>query len=106
MVEEAIKLLNPIAGGTYVDATIGPGGHAEAILKLIGTRGKLIGIDQDSEALKLAQKRLSNERLVLKKGKFSAMENLLNEDGISQVDGILLDLGISMVQMKDLERGL
>ena len=106
MVREIIKLLNPVAGGTYVDATIGPGGHAEAILKLIGARGKLIGVDQDSEALKLAQERLSNERVVLKKGKFSAIEKLLNEDGISQVDGILFDLGISMVQLKDLERGL
>ena len=106
MVEESIKLLNPIPGGTYVDATIGPGGHAEAILKLIGTRGKIIGIDRDSEALRLAQERLSNKRVVLKKGNFSGMENLLKEDGIAQVDGILFDLGISMVQMRDPERGL
>lgn len=106
MVKEAIKVLNPIPGGIYMDATIGPGGHAEEILKLIGSEGKLIGIDWDDEALRVAQKRLLNERLILKKGNFSDMENLLHRDGISEVDGILFDLGVSMIQMKDPERGL
>lgn len=106
MVKEAIKVLNPIPGGIYMDATIGPGGHAEEILKLIGSEGKLIGIDRDDEALRVAQKRLLNERLILKKGNFSDMENLLHRDGISEVDGIIFDLGVSMIQMKDPERGL
>ena len=106
MVREAIKILSPRPCGTYVDATIGPGGHSEALLKLIGTGGKLIGIDRDNEALKTARERLSDERVILKKGNFSDMENLLNRDGITEVDGILFDLGISMVQMKDPERGL
>jgi 16S rRNA (cytosine1402-N4)-methyltransferase len=106
MVKEAIKVLNPIPGGIYMDATIGPGGHAEEILKLIGSEGKLIGIDRDDESLRVAQKRLLNERLILKKGNFSDMENLLHRDGISEVDGILFDLGVSMIQMKDPERGL
>jgi 16S rRNA (cytosine1402-N4)-methyltransferase len=106
MVKEAMKVLNPIPGGTYVDATIGPGGHSEAILTLIGTGGKLIGVDRDSEALKIVEEKLSDKRVILRKGNFSEMENLLNEEGITEVDGILLDLGISMVQMKDIERGL
>ena len=106
MVKEAIKVLNPIPGGIYMDATIGPGGHAEEILKLIGSEGKLIGIDRDDESLRVAQKRLLNERLILKKGNFSDMENLLHRDGISEVDGIIFDLGVSMIQMKDPERGL
>lgn len=106
MVKEAIMVLNPISGGTYVDATIGPGGHSEAILKLIDTGGKLIGIDRDNEALRIAQERLSDKRAILRKGNFSDMENLLNKEGITEVDGILFDLGISMVQMKDIERGL
>ncbi len=106
MVKEAIKVLNPIPGGIYMDATIGPGGHSEEILKLIGSEGKLIGIDRDDEALRVAQKRLLNERVILKKGNFSDMENLLHRDGISEVDGILFDLGVSMIQMKDPERGL
>jgi 16S rRNA (cytosine1402-N4)-methyltransferase len=106
MVKEVIKVLNPIPGGTYVDATIGPGGHSEVILKLIGTRGKLIGIDRDNEALRAAQKRLSDKRVTLKKGNFSDMEKLLGEDGITEVDGILFDLGLSMIQIKDPDRGL
>jgi 16S rRNA (cytosine1402-N4)-methyltransferase len=106
MVKEAMKVLNPIPGGIYVDATIGPGGHSEAILTLIGAGGKLIGIDRDNEALRIVQKKLSDKRVILRKGNFSDMENLLNKDGITEVDGILFDLGISMVQMKDTERGL
>ncbi len=106
MVKEAMKVLNPIQGGTYVDATIGPGGHSEAILTLIGTEGKLIGIDRDNEALRIVQGKLSDKRVILRKGNFSDMENLLNKEGITEVDGILFDLGISMVQMKDTERGL
>lgn len=106
MVKEAIEVLNPIPGGIYVDATIGPGGHSEEILKLIGSGGKLIGIDRDDKALRVAQKRLPDKRVVLKKGKFSDMESLLHIDGISEVDGILFDLGISMIQLKDSERGL
>lgn len=106
MVKEAMKVLNPIQGGTYVDATIGPGGHSEAILTLIGTEGKLIGIDRDNEALRIVQGKLSDKRVILRKGNFSDMENLLNKEGITEVDGILFDLGISMVQMKDIERGL
>jgi 16S rRNA (cytosine1402-N4)-methyltransferase len=106
MVKEVIQVLNPVPGGTYVDATIGPGGHSEAILELIGTKGKLIGIDRDNEALRAAQKRLSDKRVILKKGNFSDMEKLLGEDGITEVDGILFDLGLSMIQLKDPDRGL
>jgi len=105
LVKEAIKVLNPIPGGTYVDATIGPGGHSEEILALIGTGGKLIGIDRDNEALRTAQERLSDKRVILRKGSFSDMEKLLKKDGITEVDGILFDLGISMIQMKNIERG-
>jgi 16S rRNA (cytosine1402-N4)-methyltransferase len=105
LVKEAIKVLNPIPGGTYVDATIGPGGHSEEILTLIGTGGKLIGIDRDNEALRTAQERLSDKRVILRKGSFSDMEKLLKKDEITEVDGILFDLGISMIQMKDIERG-
>jgi len=106
MVKEVIKVLNPIPGRTYVDATIGLGGHSEVILELIGTRGKLIGIDRDNEALRAAQKRLSDKSVILKKGNFSDMEKLLGEDGITEVDGILFDLGLSMIQLKDPDRGL
>jgi len=105
MLKKVVKILTPKPDGIYVDATIGLGGHSEEILNLIGSEGKLIGIDRDEEALKASHKRLHNERVILKKGNFSEMEKLLHQDGISEVDGIFFDLGVSMEQLKDPERG-
>jgi 16S rRNA (cytosine1402-N4)-methyltransferase len=102
---EVLELINPGPGGTYVDATIGLGGHAEEILKFMGPEGRLIGLDRDEEALKITEKKLSDSRLILKKGSFSDMEGLLFQENISEVDGILFDLGVSMLQLKNLERG-
>ena len=65
-------MLEPGRGGIYVDATVGLGGHAEEILKLIGPEGRLIGIDRDDEALKMAKERLGDSGVVLMQGKFSA----------------------------------
>lgn len=100
-----MEALNPRPGGIYVDATVGTGGHSEEVLKFISSEGKLIGIDRDNEALKVAQKRLSDKRVILKKGNFSDMESLLSEYGIFEVDGVLFDLGVSLLQLKNPERG-
>lgn len=97
-------LLKPESGGTYVDATIGLGGHAEEILRHIG-EGRLIGIDRDEETLKMAESRLSDKRVILKKGRFSDISTLITETGISKADGILFDLGTSMFHLKTPERG-
>jgi len=105
MQQEVLEILKPRQGGVYIDATIGPGGHSEQILQLIGPDGRIIGIDRDDEVLKIAEKRLSDSRVVLKRGSFSDMESLLYTDRIYEVDGILFDLGVSMVQLKDLKRG-
>jgi 16S rRNA (cytosine1402-N4)-methyltransferase len=105
MLSEAMGVLSPRSGGIYVDATVGTGGHSEEILKFISSEGRLIGIDRDIEALKMAQKRLSDKRVILKRGNFSDMKNLLSEHGIFEVDGILFDLGVSMLQLKNSERG-
>lgn len=97
-------LLKPESGGTYVDATIGLGGHAEEILRHIG-EGSLIGIDRDEETLKMAESRLSDKKVILKRGRFSDISTLITETGISKVDGILFDLGTSMFHLKTPERG-
>ncbi|MFZ5907684.1 MAG: 16S rRNA (cytosine(1402)-N(4))-methyltransferase RsmH [Nitrospirota bacterium] len=102
---EVIDVLKPKPDGVYVDATIGSGGHAEHITKLLGPAGRLIGIDRDEDALKIARERLSDERVVFMKGEFSALEMLLSGAGVDQVDGILFDLGLSMVQLRDARRG-
>lgn len=104
MLREVIMLLKPESGGIYVDATIGLGGHTEEILRHIGN-GRVIGIDRDEEALNLAMNRLADDRVILKKGRFSDIGMLLSETGISGVDGILFDLGLSMLHLKDVERG-
>lgn len=105
MRDEVVEMLNPRRDGIYVDATIGPGGHAEYIKKILGSGGRLIGIDRDEEALRTARERLTDERIILMRGRFSDMERLLLQEDISQVDGILFDLGISMIQMKAPRRG-
>jgi len=105
MAREVLEMLNVSPGGTYVDATVGLGGHGEEILGLLSSRGKLIGIDRDEEALKMAAQRLNDSRVVLKKGRFSDLEDMVKETGEKKVDGILFDFGVSMMQFKDLSRG-
>lgn len=105
MVREALEVLDPRQGGIYVDATVGLGGHAAEILKLIGEGGRLIGIDRDDEALKIARERLADERVILMKGRFSMLRDLLIGAGIKGVDGVLFDFGVSMMQFKDMHRG-
>jgi 16S rRNA (cytosine1402-N4)-methyltransferase len=102
---EVVEALNLKTEGIYVDATVGLGGHSEYLLKGIGSEGRLIGIDRDDAALKIAEKRLADKRFILRKGNFSDMENLLDMEGISAVDGVLFDLGVSMLQFRDLARG-
>ena len=105
MVREVVEMLNIRPGGTYVDATVGLGGHAEEILKLLGSEGMLIGVDRDDQALKMAGQRLGNHRVVLKKGSFAGLKGVMESLGAHEVDGILFDFGVSMMQFKDLERG-
>ncbi len=102
---EVIETLSPVKGGTYVDATVGLGGHSEEILKLIGTDGRIIGIDRDEEALKRSRQRLRDSRAILKRGRFSEMEELARSEGIQEVDGVLFDLGVSMMQFREPARG-
>ncbi len=105
LMREVIEVLVPVEGGTYIDATVGLGGHSEEILKMIGQDGIVVGIDRDEEALRMTGERLNDRRLILKKGRFSDIESLLRSQGINKADGILFDLGVSMMQLRDLKRG-
>ena len=105
MIREVIEVLSPVEGGTYVDATVGLGGHAAMILEKIGQTGRVVGIDRDDEALARTTERLRDSRLILKKGSFSDLELLLHSEGMKDADGVLLDLGVSMMQLKDTGRG-
>ncbi len=98
-------MLAPEQGGIYIDATVGLGGHSEEIVKMIGRNGRLIGIDRDEKALARAAARLADDRVTLKKGKFSDIGAILGSLSVAEVDGVLLDLGVSMMQLRDLARG-
>lgn len=102
MLRQVIDFLNLHKGGVYVDATVGPGGHSSEILKLIGEHGRLIAVDRDEEALRVASQRLMDKRCDLTKARFSELEDVL---GDIKADGILFDFGLSMKQIKDSGRG-
>ena len=107
MVSDVLELMKPERGGIFVDGTLGGGGHAQAVLERLGDRGMLYGIDRDDDALRAASARLSRfgDRFVPIKGNFFDMKQLLLSRGITKVDGILLDLGVSSYQLDAAERG-
>ena len=107
MTTETIKYLNPKSDGIYIDGTIGAGGHANQILSMLSPKGKLIGIDRDEEALKICEKRFSSfKNLVsLHHTSYDNIKKILDELGIQKVDGMLLDLGLSSLQLNSESRG-
>lgn len=107
MVEEVLRFLSPVSGGIYLDCTLGTGGHAEAILKASDPDGVVIGIDMDEKALSVAEMRLSRfgGRFKCIYGNFKDAEGLIRGMNIEGVNGILLDLGISSLQLEDSTRG-
>ena len=102
---ETIESLDIKPDGIYVDGTAGGGGHSEAILKHL-TSGKLVSIDQDPDAIKVVTERLSKyPGSIIAKGNFASMRQLCEEKGITEVDGVLLDIGVSSYQLDTPERG-
>lgn len=107
LLEEAVDSLKCRRGGIYVDGTVGGGGHAALILERSEPDGFLLGMDVDSDALQAAQRRLTafGRRKKLVKANYADLRQVLLEENISQVDGILLDLGVSSHQLDTAERG-
>ena len=107
LVDEALHYLNVHASGIYVDATLGDGGHAEAICRRLGPGGRLIGIDWDSFALARAGARLAvyGENVKLVHGSYTELASVLSNLGLEKVDGLLLDLGVSTLQLLSPARG-
>jgi len=107
LLRETMEWLRPVAGGIYVDGNLGLGGHAEAILAASGPDGRLVAFDWDEEALAAARQRLSGygDRLIALPRNFTTLAESLAELGIAAVDGILLDLGVSSLQLDQPERG-
>ena len=107
MLDEVISFIKPGKDDIIVDATIGAGGHSREILKMIGTGGLLIGIDKDAEILKIASINLSkvSNSFKLYHADYVDLSAILNELKINRVNGILLDLGVSSMQLNSEERG-
>jgi len=94
--------------GIYVDGTIGGGGHARAILERLGKSGRMIGLDKDREAVRVSGDRLvsgGSDRVTVMHGDYADMESILRKKNISDIDGVLLDLGVSSYQIDTPERG-
>ena len=106
LLDEVIRELCIKPDGIYVDGTLGGAGHSEEIVKRL-TTGKLIGIDQDADAIAAATKRLSpyGERATIVRRNYEEFETVLRELSIEKVDGILLDLGVSSYQLDTPVRG-
>ena len=107
LLQETVDELQVKPSGIYVDGTLGGGGHSYEICKRLDSEGRLIGIDQDAEALEAAKKRLEkfNDRTTFVKSNYEQMSEVLKKLGIDKVDGIVLDLGVSSYQLDNAERG-
>ena len=105
--DEVLDFLKPNPEGIYVDATIGLGGHSLRILKKSSPTGRLVGIDRDAEALGIAHTRLHDfkDRFSLIHGNFAHLQQLLQTHTVTEVDGVLLDLGVSSLQLDTPGRG-
>jgi 16S rRNA (cytosine1402-N4)-methyltransferase len=106
MLEEVLEWLRIRADGTYIDATLGAGGHSEAIAERISS-GRLISLDRDAQALEIARQRLKRfgSRVSCVLSPFSRIAEAARESGIPTVDGVLADLGVSSMQLDQPERG-
>ncbi len=104
---EVVEALAVKAGGRYIDATLGDGGHARAILERAGATGRLLGLDRDAEALKRARERLTpwERQCAWAQTNFSGLDRVADDHGFDAVDGVFFDLGVRSEQLDRAERG-
>jgi 16S rRNA (cytosine1402-N4)-methyltransferase len=107
MADRVTALLRPRPGGTYLDATLGLGGHAERLLEASSPDGRVVGLDRDPAALALARERLAwaGDRLVAVPASFEDLGAVAGRLGLEAVDGVLYDLGVSSLQLDQADRG-
>ncbi|MBI2620209.1 MAG: 16S rRNA (cytosine(1402)-N(4))-methyltransferase RsmH [Ignavibacteriales bacterium] len=107
LLDEALSFLLSAPPGTFVDATLGGGGHAEALLNLLGPTARLIGLDADADAINAATARLQyfGDRFVAVRENFDNLQSVLADLGVPALSGILFDLGVSSSQFDQPEKG-
>ena len=104
LLQEAVQALAIKASGTYVDGTFGRGGHSRAILEQLGPQGRLLAFDRDPQAI-AAARTINDSRLTVWHSCFGGITQVLQQAGISSIDGVLLDIGVSSPQIDAAERG-
>lgn len=106
--EEVLELLNPQSGGKFIDATIGAGGHAVALLLRTAPDGNMLGIDASPKAIEVLKKELQSfgDRIILAQGNFRELSKIAYAHAMDQCDGILMDLGVSSEELGDPSLGI
>lgn len=107
LLDETLEFISPVSGGIYVDGTLGLGGHSEAILHRSGPDGKIIAFEWDESAIEMAEARLLpyKNRFKIIRRNFAEIKEGLYEAKVSEVDGLLIDIGLSSLQLDMGERG-
>jgi len=105
LLAETIKWLSPQAGGVLLDGTMGGGGHTSELLSRVGSTGQVIGIDRDPKAVAETTERIGCDQLISMACNYADAPEILQQLGIAELDGILLDLGLSSDQLADRKRG-
>jgi 16S rRNA (cytosine1402-N4)-methyltransferase len=105
LLQEAVQALNLRPGGIYVDGTFGRGGHSQRILQEMAPTGRVVALDRDPAAIAAGRRALQDSRMILRQARFSQLEDVLLSLEVTEVDGILLDLGVSSPQLDQAERG-
>ena len=108
MSDEVVAMLAPVAGSRHIDATLGGGGHAERVLEASNPDGRLLGLDADGAAIARVRARLAprfGDRMALRQANFRELASVAPEEGFTEVDGCLFDLGLSSFQLAADDRG-
>ncbi len=107
LLNEALAGLRVLPEGVYIDGTFGRGGHAGALLQRLGPQGRLLAMDKDPQAVRVAEQNFGTDaRFSVKRGTFAMLQQMADEQGVTgRVDGVLLDLGVSSPQLDDARRG-
>jgi 16S rRNA (cytosine1402-N4)-methyltransferase len=103
--DEVLELLRPVAGGIFVDGTLGGGGHTRALAERVGDAGRIISVDLDAAAVERASETLAGLPVSVANSSYADIPEVLDEIGVAAVDGMLLDLGLSSDQLADPTRG-
>src|ERR1044071_3978911 len=103
---EVLRVLDPAPGETFVDCTVGAGGHTRLLAERVGPSGRVVGLDCDQAMLELARPRLDGLPVTLVQASFDNLRVVLDELAIARVDGVLADLGVCSAQLDDPARGL